>query len=255
LTVDTLTWLDRQRAALAFAGDRAVLSGAAALAGIGLRAVRRPDSLLVLVPHDNRTRSTAWVRIRPTRRLPSPELEPGPATAPVARAVADLARETRHLDDVRALVAEVVRRERCTVVELAAELAAGPRRASANLRMALEEVSGGAWSAPEGLAGRLLRAANVPPFRQNVTLRLPGGGRLHLDFLWLRLRAVLEIDSDEHHGLPADADATDGRHILLESLGLSVTHRRPSFIARHPQRFTDGIAAWLAGRARELGVT
>jgi hypothetical protein len=36
---------------------------------------------------------------------------------------------------------------------------------------------------------------------------------------------------------------------VLESLGLSVAHRRPSFIARHPERFTDGISAWLAARA------
>jgi very-short-patch-repair endonuclease len=159
------------------------------------------------------------------------------------------------LNDVRALVAEAVRREHCTVADLVAELAAGPRRGSANLRLAVEEVSGGAWSAPEALAARLLRAAKVPRFRQNVTLRLPGGGHLYLDFLWTRLRAVLEIDSDEHHGLPADADATDERHLTLESLGLSVAHRRPSFIARHPQRFTDGIATWLAARARELGRT
>ncbi len=252
LTVDTLTWLDRRRAALAFAGSHAVLSGGAALADTGLRGVRRPDALLVLVPPTTRRRSVAWVRLRATERLPAPDLQPGPARAPVARAVADLALETRRLDDVRALVADAVRRELCSVEDLVLELAEGPRNGSRNLRLAIEEVSGGAWSAPEALAGRLLRAAGVPGFRQNVTLLLPGGGRLCVDFLWRRLRAVLEIDSDEHHGLPADADATDERHIVLESLGLSVAHRRPSFIARHPRRFTDGIASWLAARAIEL---
>jgi hypothetical protein len=78
LTVDTLTWLDRQRAALAYAGDHAVLSGAAALVDTGLRGVRRPDILLVLVPEASRRRSADWVRLRPTRRLPEPELQPGP---------------------------------------------------------------------------------------------------------------------------------------------------------------------------------
>lgn len=253
LTVDTLTWLDRQRAALAYSGGRAVLSGAAALADLGLRSVRRPDTVLVLVPQGTRRRSAEWVRVRPTRRLPAADLRPGPAKAPIARAVADLALETRRLDDVRALVAEVVRRGHCAVAELDAELATGPRGGSAHLRLALEEVGGGAWSAPEALAARLLTAAGVPPFRQNIALRLPGGDYMYLDFLWPRLRAVLEIDSDEHHGLPADADATDGRHITLESLGLSVAHRRPSFIARRPKQFTDGISAWLAARARELG--
>ncbi|HEY8302228.1 MAG TPA: hypothetical protein VIG48_10030 [Jatrophihabitans sp.] len=252
LTVGTLTWVDRQRAALAFAGEQAVLSGAAALADTGLGGTRRPDSVLVLVPPATRRRSVAWVRLRVTDRLPCPDLQPGPAKAPVARAVADLALETRRLDNVRALVADAVRRNLCSVEDLVVELVEGLRNGSRNLRLAIEEVSGGPWSAPEALAGRLLRAAGVPTFRQNVTLLSPSGGHLYVDFLWRQLRAVLEIDSDEHHGLPADADATDERHIVLESLGLSVAHRRPSFIAWHPKRFTDGISAWLAARAVEL---
>jgi hypothetical protein len=138
LTSDTFTWLDRCRAALAFAGPGALLSGAAALTDTGLKSVPRPARLLVLVPADRWVRSTDWVRIRRTSRRPDRALQPGPACVPVARAVADLALEWRRVDDVRALVAEVVRRKRCTVDELLAELAAGPRNGSAHLRIAIE---------------------------------------------------------------------------------------------------------------------
>jgi very-short-patch-repair endonuclease len=201
----------------------------------------------------NWTRSTEWVRIRRTERLPSPALQPGPACAPIARAVADLTLERRRLDDVRALVTEVVRRELCTVDELMRELIAGPRKGSAHLRLALEEIAAGAWSAPEARAARLLRAARVPPFKQNIRLDLPDGRWLYVDFLWRSLRAVFEIDSDEYHTEPADADETDDRHLVLETLGFSVVHRRPFVVNRRPTQFVTEIAAWLAARAAELG--
>jgi very-short-patch-repair endonuclease len=252
LTSDTFTWRDRCRAALAFAGPDALLSGAAALADTGLTAARRPETILVLVPPDRWVRSTDWVRIHRTSRFPERALRPGPACAPVARAVADLARERRRLDDVRALVAEVVRREHCTIDELIAELASGRRNDSGHLRKAIEEVAGGAWSAPEARAARLLRAARVPPFKQNVRIDLPDGKWFYVDFLWKALRAVLEIDSDQHHALPADADATDEKDIILETMGFSVVHRRPYVITHEPAKFTSGIAGWLAGRAAEL---
>lgn len=144
LTVDTLTWPDKLTAAIAFAGSGSLLSGAAVLSDAGFHAVRRPESVLVLVPHQSGARSTGWVRVRRTHRLPEVALEPGPPRVPVARAVADHALNVRWLDDIRALVAEAVRRDMCSVAELAAELDAGPRHGSALLRRALAEVARGA---------------------------------------------------------------------------------------------------------------
>jgi very-short-patch-repair endonuclease len=252
LTRDTFTWPDRLRAALAFAGPDALLTGAAALCDLGLRGVARPEDILVLVPIRVRKQSTGFVRIRSTRRMPDRELSPGPRRATNARAIADLALERTRLDDVRALVAEAVRRALCTVEELVFELETGPRNGSAHLREAIIEVGGGAWSAPEALAATLLRRAGVPRFQQNAPIRLPDGSTLYVDFLWRRLRAILEIDSVEHHDLPPDADATDDRHLVLETLGYSVAHRKPRYIRREPERFTHGVAAWLAARARHL---
>jgi len=212
LSVDTLTWPDRLTAALTFAGPGALLSGAAALADEGLRAVGRPSAILVLVPVSTRLRSTAWVRIRPTQRLPERALLPGPARAPLSRAVADLALERRRLD----------------------------------------EVTVGAWSAPEARAARVLRRAGVPPFEQNVRIDLPGGRFFVVDFLWRELKAILEIDSVEHHFDAPDRDATMDRHLVLETLGYSVVHRSPAVVQKQPAAFAGGIAAWLAARATGL---
>jgi very-short-patch-repair endonuclease len=254
LTSDTLTWDDRLRAALSFAGRSAVVTGAAALCDSGLRCVSRPDSVLVLVPRTTTARSQQWVRIRRTDRLPAPALLPGPSRAPAARAVADLALEQRRLDDVRTLVAESVRRDLCTVEELAAELDAGPRRGSGHLRAAVTEVASGAWSAPEARAATLLKRGGVPLFEQNVRIDLRNGRYVIVDFLWRALRAVLEIDSDTHHAHTADAEGTANKHLALETLGFSVVHRTPAFVMREPRAFVQGIAGWLEARRRQLNL-
>lgn len=156
------------------------------------------------------------------------------------------------MDDVRALVAQAVRAGLCDLAELRAELDSGPRQRSAHLRTALADVEAGAWSAPEARAARILRTADVPPFEQNARIDLPDGGYFVADILWRALRAIMEIDSDEHHGEPVTRDATDRRHIALSTLGYSVVHRRPGLIFRQPDRFRRETESWLAARAREL---
>jgi hypothetical protein len=252
LTVDTLTWSDRLAAAIAFAGPGALLSGAAVLHDAGLRNVTRPARLLVLVPRTNRVRSTSWVWIRRTHRLPDADFVPGPPRVSVARAVADQALTLCRIDDVRTVVAEAVRRGLSTVDEIAAELEAGPRNGSGLLRQAVDEVGAGAWSAPEARAARLLRRAGVPPFEQNARIDLPAGGYYVADFLWRDLWAILEIDSVENHFDPADWSATMDRHLVLATIGFSVAHRPPSAVRKYPDRFVRDITAWLANRQRRL---
>jgi hypothetical protein len=253
LTGSTLTWPDRLEASLIFAGPDAVLTGAAALADLGLRTVRRPRRVLLLVPYRTHVRPTQWVRLRRTDRVPRLARISGPRRAAPARAVADLALERPRLDDVRALVTQTIRARLCTVEQLHRELVEGPRQHSKNLRLAIEEVQAGAWSAPEGRALRLLRTANVPHFQPNAHIWLPDGTHLIVDFLWPELRAVLEIDSVEHHFLtPEQREATDERHLLLSTAGYAVTHRTPWAITRRPDRFVLGIERWLAARAAEL---
>lgn len=248
LTRDTMLWADRLDAAVAYVGEGAMLSAAAALCGLGLRAVPRPSEVLVLAPRAATATNRSYVRIRRTARLPEAAATPGPRRAHPARAVADLSLELPRLDDVRTVVAQSVRRRLCTIDQIAAELAAGPRRGSAHLRRAIAEVSEGAWSAPEARAARLLRAAGLGPFEQNARIGLPDGRFLIADFLWRDLKAILEIDSVEHHFDPADWRATMDRHLLLETLGYAVVHRTPAAVFSAPDRFVRDIGTWLAAR-------
>jgi hypothetical protein len=253
LTAETLTEHDRFEAALIFAGTGAALSGAAALRASGVRRVTAPTKLLVLVPPDNHTASTGWVRIRPSARPMLIQLAPGPRRVEIARAAADLAVELRRLDDVRTLVARVVQDRHCTLAELAVELECGPRRGSANLRKALEEVGWGSASAPEARAARILRRGGITGFVQNAELRLPDGTTRRIDFYWPALRACLEIDSVEwHFDQPAWTSTLD-RHLDLTKFGLSVVHRPPSALDDELQFLRD-VRAWLAARAAELGI-
>jgi hypothetical protein len=248
LTSDTLTGADKVAAALTYAGPHAALSGAAALAESGVKRISRPERLLVLVPADVAKVSARWVQVRRSVRPFAVQQWYGPRRVEVARAVSDLAVTTKRLDDVRALVARVVRDGHCTLDELGAELEAAPRRGSKHLRQALEEVGWGAASAPEAQAARLLRNAGITGFRQNVAIALPGGGRYEADLLWPALRAVLEIDSMEYHLGPAEWRGTMDRHLVLETLGYSVIHRPPSAL-RDPDRFIRDIRTWLDARA------
>ena len=250
LTTDTFTWPDRLAAALTFAGPEAVLSGAAALTDLGLRSALRPGRVLVLVPARAGVLSHSWVQVRRTHRLPEPALLPGPRRVPVARAVADFALAADRIDDVRTLVAQAVRAGLCTLDELEVELVDGPRNGSRHLRVALSDVGAGAWSAPEARAARTMRSAGIHGFEQNVEIRTEGLTYV-ADFLWRRLRAVLEIDSVEHHLNPADWRATMDRHLALTAAGYSVVHRTPADVA-NARRFVRDIAAWLGSRAEHL---
>lgn len=247
-----LTELDRAVAALAFAGDGALLSGAAALRHSDVRGVRATRSILVLVPPPNRTRPFDWVDVRRTFRPLEREQWLGPARVTAARATSDLALTMPRLDDVRALVARVVQDRHCSVDELARELEQGPRQGSAHLRRALTEVGYGAASAPEAEAAVILRRHGISGYVQNAEIRLADGSVRIVDFYWPELRACLEIDSVEWHTGPAGWSGTWDRHLDLTKLGLSVIHRPPSAL-RTPLRFVADIREWLAARRIELG--
>lgn len=251
LTADTFTSLDRLNAALIFAGPDAALSGGAALYASGVRQSSMPDRILVLVPPGGDGRSRAWVHVRATTRPYAAQLAPGPRRVTIARATADLALGRRRLDDVRALVARVIQDGHCTLEELATELESGPRRGSAHLRTALEEIGWGAASAPEARAARILRRAGISGFEQNARIDLPGGGHRHLDFYWPALRAALEIDSVEYHFAREQYVATLDRHLQVTALGISVIHRPPSAL-RDEAGFVRDVRAWLAGREADL---
>ena len=145
----TPTTEQRSMAALLYAGTGGMITGAAA---VGLWGVQAPRGTLidVLIPAMRQRRSTGFVRIHLTTRMPDRVFTVGPVRmVPLARAVADAARGMTSLADVRAVVAAAVQLGRVTPGLLAAELQAGPVQGSALLRTAVSDVCDGVRSSPK----------------------------------------------------------------------------------------------------------
>jgi very-short-patch-repair endonuclease len=248
LTDPPATPLDRLRAAALHGGAGCAISGAAALAAWNFRSVSAPSRELVLVPVTSYVKSWGRTQVRRTTRSPVRCWRRGVPLASVARAVADHVVTLRRLDQVQSVVAEAVQRRLCVVADLAVELEAGPRRGSRLFREALRDVGYGAHSVPEARAGRLLRQAGISGFSQNVEIRV-GNRWFVADFLWSEVRAVLEIDSTEHHLSPEDHAATLEHDQVLQAAGYAVLHVKPSQL-RDPDTFTALVQAWLAAVAR-----
>jgi hypothetical protein len=165
-----LTIGQREAAAVLYAGEPSIITGAAALARIGMR-VPIPEVVDVLVPHRRRRQSKGFVRIHRTVRMPErPRRTDGLLWAPPARAVADAVCGQTDMSSVRALVAGAVQQDKCTVEQLAAELRAGPRQGSGPLHAALEEVADGVASVAEGDLRKLIKNGGLPAPMYNPRL-------------------------------------------------------------------------------------
>src|SRR5215813_282747 len=151
----------RDTAAVLYGGPGATLTGAAALRWYGVRA--GSDSVDLLVPANRAPRSTGFVVIHRTTKLPQWVCSSGPVRyALAARAVADAARDMHDLREVRAVVAGAVQRGHCTIAQLEVELTDGPRNGSALLRTVLAEVGLGVRSPAEGDLLDLIKRGRLP---------------------------------------------------------------------------------------------
>ncbi len=115
-----------QLAALLYAGDRSAITGQAAMAAHGINNLGR-TVVDVLIPIERRRRDQSFVHVMRTSRMPAMLFTAGELRfVPVARAVADAARQLRDIGDVRSVVASAVQWRKVTVAALAAELEQGP---------------------------------------------------------------------------------------------------------------------------------
>jgi hypothetical protein len=221
-------------AAMLFAGPESLISGPAALQNYRIRG-SETEIIDLLVPQERRLASRQLVVIHRTWRMPRECICDGPLRyAPVARAVADAVRDMEKLADARAVVGSAVQKGKCTIKQLADELAAGPMRRSALLRTVLAEVADGVRSAAEGDFRALVKRSNLPLPMFNARLFIDGALLAIVDAWWPEASVAVEIDSREWHLSPADWENTMRRHDRLIAAGISAIHVSPRQIRLEP---------------------
>ncbi|WP_367131947.1 hypothetical protein [Saccharothrix sp. HUAS TT1] len=131
----------RLRAALAYAGPRAVVTGIDALRAHGLRSLPPPPRIHLLQPAATRRSCPDHVLVERTTRPPAVVRRSGLPLAEPTRAVLDAARHEPDALRQHHLLATAVREGLCTVRGLTAELNAGSKRGTATPRSALKLLS------------------------------------------------------------------------------------------------------------------
>jgi hypothetical protein len=235
-------------AALLYGGPGSTLTGVSALRRHGL-SNRDSSAVHVLVPASRQRRSTGYVAVHRTRRLPPLVCYEGPVQfALPARAVGDAARDSRDLADVRAMVAACVQTRRCTVEQLAEELATGPIRRSRLFGAALAEVADGTRSGPEAELRDLIRKGRLPAPMWNPRLYHGTTFLARPDAWWPEAAVAVEVDSRQWHLSPEHWEQTMGRHARMTSLGILVLHFSPRQIREEPHDVLATIRTALLSR-------
>jgi hypothetical protein len=211
-------------AALLYGGPDTVLTGLEACRRLGVR--RLPDArgkVHVLVPDDRQLRSSEFVTVERTTRLPPPLLRDGVPLAPVPRACLDAARRLRSAAEVTELIADTVQRQLCTPAHLATELREGSQRGSALPRRVLADVADGVRSTAERDAKRLLARSSLPEPWWNAEVRDLGGRLLGIADAWFdEVALAWEINSYAWHLLPQYYANEVKRTAGLTAVGVAV---------------------------------
>jgi hypothetical protein len=254
------SWQQRYRAALLYAVGRRspapggppgpALTGVAALALYRLRCAPPPERVRevdVLVPENCGVRSRSHVRVHRTERMPQPVLlaERLPAV-PLRRAVVDAVRVGGAEVPVPGLLHEVVQTGRLAPEQLADELRAAKLSGRADVAGVLREIAEGVRSPAEGLARRVVLAADLPRPLWNPRLTLDGGFLAVPDAYWPEQGVLLEVDSKEHHWAVADWEETMARHNRLAALGFQVLHVSPRQLREQPAEVVTALRTALS---------
>jgi hypothetical protein len=246
----TPTLDQRDAAALLYAGPGSVITAFAALRRLGIRAPSTAH-VDVLVPVDRRRRSVEFVRVQRTRRMPGLVYLSGTIHFTIAaRAVADAARRSAGIRDVRAIVASSVQQGRCGVAELAQELDEGAPKGSIQFRRVLAEVTDGVRSATEAEFRDLVKRAGLPMPMFNARLYAGDVLLAVADAWWPDAGVVAEIDSREWHLSAEDWQRTMRRHARMTAAGIRVLHFTPEQVRTAPVEVVTTLRAALdVGRA------
>jgi hypothetical protein len=239
------------RGGLVLAGPRSALSSRTACRWHGLDALAEEPEVHVAVPADVRQASRGYVRVHPTIRPFNRYSRDGLPVVALARAVVDACVTLRQMNDVRALCAEAVQRGRVTPAALERELAAAPSAGSAVLRRVLQEISGGARSAPEAaLLAALRRIPGLPAYAFNVDVRDDGRRWLaRPDVVFAGVRVVVEVDGWRWHSSPERQRADLERHTRLEAAGWTVLRYAAAAVLANADAVAREVAAVVLARA------
>jgi hypothetical protein len=214
------TVVQRLTAALLYAGGRSAITGPAALRAYRLR-VQASDTVDVLIPEASRRQSVGFVRVHRTRYLPRVRKSGVIRYAVPARALADAARILPSLDDVRAVVAEAIQRQACSIAELGLELEKAGSSDGGRLRTALADVRAGSRSVAEVHFRERVERSSLPRPEYNVFLRHADGTDIgEVDAWWADAGVSVEIDSQEYHFYRADWLKTNAKRSRLLSHGI-----------------------------------
>ena len=243
----------RHMAALLYAGPGSVLTGNAAI----WRHRVACDSLGpidVLISHELHRKSTGFVRILRTTRMPERcRTEDGIRFAYLPRAVGDAVRSMRDSREVQSLVYRIIQSTSCQVAHLARELDAGPVAGTRLFRAALAEASEGIRSVAEGDLKKLIDRSDVEKPLYNPQLYLPDGTFLcSPDLWWERYGVAGEVDSLAHHFSAKDHENTMKRHNRVEGAGIRLLHWLPTTITREPKTVLTDIRNALADGATRI---
>lgn len=238
----TATHRERLLAAVKYAGSQAVLTGSAALGQYHIRA-SVSGRVHVLIPHTSQRTSHHFVTVERTRKLPRSVMVNGLPLAPISRAVVDDCRRGESLGDVRAVVAEVVQRQRCRPDQLQAALAAAARQRTALTIAALGEVAAGIRSVAEAKARVRVRRSQLPDMEWNLDLYANDGRFIGSPDGWYDdVGVALQIDSMEYHLRPALYKRTQQLLKGMTRRGILVLSIAPSDVDADPGDFIAALA-------------
>ncbi|AXH95623.1 hypothetical protein DV701_05375 [Ornithinimicrobium avium] len=162
-----------------WAGRKSILTGAVALAELGLQP-RQTRMTTFVVPDGSRAKQYGLVQVVRSSRTPDLAIRRGPVgVARAARAVADAAVYERHAaPDLEHLTISVLQRGLATAEELERELWQRPRARVGPVWKGLGAFVQGAWSRPEGVLREVVEGAGgFPPLITNCRLETLDGGR------------------------------------------------------------------------------
>jgi hypothetical protein len=175
----------RLKAAMLYAGQEAVITGAQALREHDLF-MAEPSEVHLLLPINRRLSARDYLRMERTSRMPKPRVSNGLPFAPPSRAAVDAARHARDPTSQRTLLFAPVHAGMCTLEDIRMELNAGAQRGTAALRTLLDGSMIPALTSTvvEGWARRVVRQAPMPQPEWNVAICTTSGKPLGVADAW-----------------------------------------------------------------------